>query len=222
MDIAQTLRSYDGRRVAPFREVADAVRDAPGEAMPQLLDLAGSEEPALQVGATWVIKHLAERGSPPGGRVVERVVDLLGRVRAPDAILHLLQTLPHMEIPAGREDELRRTLECLTGSGHAFVRAWAYNGLGLLAAGNPELRGVVEALFDEAAERETAAVRARIRHARAALGSGRIRTYLLPTLTALAAACGGRDANLRATVEVDTVGGVAIVRNESSMRWTAR
>jgi len=65
--------------------------------------------------------------------------------------------------------ELRRVLEGLTESGHAFVRAWAYNGLGVLAAGNPDLRGEVEALFDEAAERETAAVRARIRHARAAL-----------------------------------------------------
>ncbi len=197
MDIAQTLRSYDGRRVAPFRAVAAAVRDKPGEAIPQLLDLAGSGEPALQVGATWVIKDLAEHGGAPGGRQAGRLVDLLGQLRESDAILHLLQTLPHMEIPAGREEELRRTLECLTGSAHAFVRAWAYNGLGLLAAGNPELRGEVEALFDEAAEGETAAVRARIRHARAALGSGRIRTYLLTTLTALAAACGGKDAMMQ-------------------------
>lgn len=169
MDIAQTLRSYDGRRVAPFRAVADAVRDTPGEAIPQLLDLAGSGEPALEVGATWVIKRLAEQGNPPTGRLAARTIDLLGRLPAPDAVLHLLQTLPHMEIPAGRQEKLRRVLGRLTGSGHAFVRAWAYNGLGVLAAGNPELRGEVEALFDEAARRETAAVRARIRHARAAL-----------------------------------------------------
>jgi len=52
-----------------------------------------------------------------------RAVDLLGRLRESDAILHLLQTLPHMEIPAGRQVELRRVLEGLTGSGHAFVRA---------------------------------------------------------------------------------------------------
>ena len=169
MDIAQTLRSYDGKQVAPFRAVADAVRDAPGEAIPQLLDLAGSGEPALQVGATWVIKHLAERGSPPGGQLAGGAVDLLGRVRESDAILHLLQTLPHMEIPRDRTGALREVLGRLTGSGHALVRAWAYNGLGVLATGNPELRGEVEALFDEAARRETAAVRARIRHARAAL-----------------------------------------------------
>lgn len=169
MDIAGTLRSYDGKRVAPFRSVADMVRDMPDKGLPQLLDLAGSGEPALQVGATWVIKHLAERGNPPTGRKAALAIDLLARPLAPDAVLHLLQTLPHMEIPADRRAGLRRTLDRLIRSGRAFIRAWAYNGLGVLAAGNPDLRREVEALFDAAAERETAAVRARIRHARAAL-----------------------------------------------------
>ena len=52
MDIASTLRSYDGKRVAPFRAVAEAVQGMPGHAIPQLLDLAASEEPALEVGAS--------------------------------------------------------------------------------------------------------------------------------------------------------------------------
>ena len=57
----------------------------------------------------------------------------------------------------------------LIESRRTFVRAWAYNGLGVLAVCNPELRAEVERLFDRAAETETAAVKARIRHARAAL-----------------------------------------------------
>ena len=44
-----------------------------------------------------------------------------------------------------------------------------HNGLGVLAAAYPDFRIEVELLFDEAAERETAAVRARIRDAREAL-----------------------------------------------------
>lgn len=170
MDIARTLRSYDGKRVAPFRAVADAVCDIPDHAIPQLLDLAASEDAALQVGATWVIKHFAERGNAPTGRLAAQAIDLLERPQAPDAVLHLLQTLPHMEIPVRRQAGLRRTLNRLVCSKRAFIRAWAYNGLGVLAAGNTDLRSEVEALFDAAAERETAAVRARIRHARAALG----------------------------------------------------
>ena len=170
MDIAATLRSYDGKRVAPFRAVAEAVQNTPVQTLPQLLVLAADEEPALQVGATWVIKHLAARGDPPAGRMSGQTIDLLDRLQAPDAILHLLQTLPHMEIPADRREKLRETLDRLMGSRHAFVRAWAYNGLGLLASADPDLRDEVEAIFDAASERETAAVRARIRHARVALG----------------------------------------------------
>lgn len=167
MDIARTFRSYDGKRVAPFRSVADAVRDMPDRGIPQLLDLAASDEPALQAGASWVIKRLAELGDAPIGKQAARAIDLLERPLAPDAVLHLLQTLPYVEIPADRQARLRRILNRLIGSKRAFIRAWAYNGLGLLAKGNPDLRKEVAALFDAAAERETAAVRARIRHARA-------------------------------------------------------
>ena len=169
MDIARMLLSYDGKQVAPFRAVAEAVQEMPGQAIPQLLDLAAGEEPALQVGATWVIKHLAERGEAPTGGLAARAIDLLGLLQAPDAVLHLLQTLPYMEIPADRTVALRRRLGRLTGSRHAFVRAWAYNGFGVLAAGNPTLLTEVEERFEAATERETAAVKARIRHARATL-----------------------------------------------------
>lgn len=169
MDIAKTLRSYDGKRVAPFRAVAEAVRGAPESAVPRLLELAGSDEAALQVGATWVVKYLAERGEGPEGEFAARAIDLLGRVDQPDAILHLLQTLPHMEIPAERTGSLCRTLERMIRSRRTFIRAWAYNGLGVLAAGNPALRPEVGALFDEAERSESASVRVRIRHARKAL-----------------------------------------------------
>ena len=169
MDIASTLRSYDGKRVAPFRVVAEAVQDMPRHAIPQPMDLAASEEPALQVGATWVIKYLAERGVVPRGPQAGALLQLLGRRIAPDATLHVLQTLPFIEVATADGPALKGTLLALIKSRRAFVRAWAYNGLGVLAGHNPALRDEVEGLFERAAETETAAVRARIRHARAAL-----------------------------------------------------
>ncbi len=169
MDIAATLRSYDGKRVAPFRAVAEAVRGAPESAVPVLLDLAVSDEAALQVGATWVVKYLAERGDAPCGEAAERVIDLLERVGEPDAVLHLLQTLPHVEIPADRRARLGRALKRLIRSERVFIRAWAYNGLGLLAVADPARRPEVEALFDAAEATESAAVKVRIRRARAGL-----------------------------------------------------
>ncbi len=167
MDIAAALRKYDGKRVAPFRAVAEAVCGASGSAVPQLLDLAADDEAALQVGATWVVKSLAERGEAPSGESAARVIDLLDRVEAPDAVLHLLQTLPYIAIPADRTEPLRRTLKRLIRSRRAFIRAWAYNGLGVMATADPGLRGEVEALFATAEGRESASVKVRIRRARA-------------------------------------------------------
>lgn len=170
MDIAETFRSYDGKRVAPFRAVADAVRRAPGSALPQLLALAADDEPALQVGATWVVKYLAERGEAPRGDAAARVIELLAQPGEPDAILHLLQTLPHAEIPADRRGALGCALKRLIRSRRAFIRAWAYNGLAVLATADPALRREVQTLFDAAEATESASVRARIRHARVRLG----------------------------------------------------
>ena len=169
MDIAATLRSYNGKRVAPFRTVAEAVRDAPETAVGQLVDLAASDEMELQVGATWVVKHLAERGAAPSGASGEALLSLLGRPIAPDALLHILQTLPHMRIEADRLGGLRDALLTLIGSKRAFIRAWAYNGLGILATRDPSLRSEVERLFGEAVKTESAAVKVRIRHARSAM-----------------------------------------------------
>lgn len=172
MDIADKLRSYDGKRVAPFRAVAQAAWEVPEDALDPLLDLAATTEMKLQVGATWVLKHLAERGTAPRGRQAAKLLDLLGHAVAPHATLHVLQTLPHLEIPEGGQAALRRRLLRHTTSKRVFLRAWAYNGLGILAARDPEMRDEIEALFDRVAERESPAVRVRIRHARAAIVSG--------------------------------------------------
>ena len=169
MDIAATLRRDDGKRIAPFRAVADAVRDAPESAVGELLDLAASDEMELQVGATWVLRHLAQRGTAPGGLHAENLVRLLGRPLAPDALLHVLQTLPHLEVEAVPKGALRNALLTLINHRRAFIRAWAYNGLGILAERDPSFRHEVLTLMDRAARSETAAVRARIRHARATI-----------------------------------------------------
>ena len=169
MDIAATLRRYDGKRVAPFRAVAEAVQDAPESVMGELLDLAASDEMELQVGATWVLKRLAERGTAPRGPQGQELLRLLGRPLAPDALLHVLQTLPHLEIGSAPQGTLRDALLALIRHRRAFIRAWAYNGLGILAERDPSFRREALTLMDRAARNETAAVKARIRQARAAI-----------------------------------------------------
>ncbi|MXW34931.1 MAG: hypothetical protein F4Z60_04940 [Chloroflexi bacterium] len=169
MDIASTLRRYDGKRVAPFREVLDEIGDAPASAVGELLGLAASDEMALQIGATWVLRHLAERGAAPTGPQAEQLLRLLGRPLAPDALLHVLQALPHIEVESALQPALQDALLTLIKSRRTFIRAWAYNGLGVLAARDPSLRHEVLALFDDAVASESAAVKARIRRVRATI-----------------------------------------------------
>ena len=171
MDIVSTLRRYDGKRVTPFREVLDAVRDAPESAIGELLELAASDEMTLQVGATWVLRSLAERGAALHGPQAEKLVRFLSQPIAPDALLHVLQTLPYIEVETAQQGALQNALLALIKSRRPFIRAWAYSGLGTLAARDPAFRHDVLTLFDHAARSETAAVRARIRHARAAIPS---------------------------------------------------
>ena len=180
MDIANTLRSYDGKRVAPFRAVAEAAQGMPGQAIPELLDLAASEEPELQVGATWVIKCLAERGVVLRGPQTGVLLQLLGRRIAPDATLHVLQTLPFIEVAATDEPALKR-VGCLLEEGAGMVKSNKRPG--------------------------------RSRTGLAAHG------LLAVAIAGLAAACGG-DADRRVTAQVDTIGGVVVVRNGTG-QWRA-
>jgi len=62
--------------------------------------------------------------------------------------------------------QLRPRLHACCESPRPFVRAWAYNGLGLLAARDPSLRPEIDALFDAAMAEDKASVRARIRNVR--------------------------------------------------------
>ncbi len=168
LDVAERLREFDGRSVEPFRDVA-AMLPATPETLAVLVDVAGEREEALQIGATWVLKHLLEQGCQPPDDLGAAVVALLRSTRAPDAQLHLLQVLPRVEVPAASRRSLQSSLARLIGSPKTFVRAWAYNGYAVLGAASPAARRRALALYDRVESGEAASVRARIRHARKAL-----------------------------------------------------
>ena len=82
------------------------------------------------------------------------------------AKLHLLQMMPTWVIPAERRDALYAVLIGYLDDrkGKKFVRAWAYNGLAVLADQYPELRGDVLGLLARGREEEASSVKARIRN----------------------------------------------------------
>ncbi len=165
-DIDETLfQKYDGKSVALFERVA-AHRDPTPSSMRQLVRLVTSPDERVQVGATWVLKRWIETHRGDVHPVTRKLLELVGVEIATDAKLHLLQLLPHLEIPSKREQDIYSACSRLLDHPNKFLRAWAFNGLGLVALQNPDYRPRVERLFEEAQSTQPASVLARIRNVR--------------------------------------------------------
>ena len=174
--VAQTEREFGFGDLPP--ELGNQMREA--LSVDAMLSDAQSypvyrEIPVIDdLGTTWTggvwVRRTPEDGYPWEDHVVGSVLSGLAFKTSPAPASPIDVIRPYMEIPRDRQAGLHLILNHLICSRHAFVRAWAYNGFGVLAVGNPDFRREVEELFDAAAERETAAVRARIRHARVGLG----------------------------------------------------
>ena len=163
-DIRKRLASYDGKNVRPFGFVAEQL-DPTETAVARMAELTLDDDSAVEIGATWVIKNLCERGARPGSALSSRLLSYLDDVLENESLLHLLQTLPYLVLPDDAHAWLHGKLTELVAAEHKFVRAWAYNGLGLLASANETYRDEVRALFARALQYEAASIRARIRHA---------------------------------------------------------
>jgi hypothetical protein len=167
LDVAAVLLAWDGRDSLPLRDLADGLAVTP-ESVGQLVTLARRSEPALPVGATWVLKRWLERGHAFDRRLSGRLAVLLDRELPWAAALHVLQSLPRLDLTPDRWRDLEPALEAHRRSPRAIVRAWAYNGLALLADREPGLRRRVRALLDAALADEAPSVQARIRNVRTA------------------------------------------------------
>lgn len=78
--------------------------------------------------------------------------------------LHVLQMLPAVSIADDQKADLYRILLDNLTHANKFVRAWAYNGLAVLAAQFPEYRTEANEILEMGMRDEVAAVKARIRN----------------------------------------------------------
>lgn len=162
LDPQALLADFDGRHVEPLAALAAELTDADLDA---LLGALGHDDARVQTGATWIVKRLLETGRSLDATRTARVLDGFDRTTAPEARLHLWQILPFLEIDPSLAPALHAQALRDVDHDHVFVRAWAYNGLAVVARLDPALTDEVEAIFD-AAGGQPASVRARIRNAR--------------------------------------------------------
>jgi len=164
MKVDAIFRTYDGRNVDPFRDVAASLPRTDASVR-LLLAMAGEDCEELRFGATWVLKHWILEGVPLDARSVGRFVGLIGDPEMPAmAVVNLLQALPVIEIPSRQAKRLHGILLGQIDHSVPFVRGWAYNGLDVLACQWPKYRAEVDGHLGRASVDPAASVRARIRN----------------------------------------------------------
>ena len=129
--------------------------------------IAFFDDPALQAGATWLLKHHFDEGGDGIGEPLSLAVfERLPVLEGWPARLHVLQCLDRMPIPASMMRQTERFLcDCLKDD-VKFVRAWAYNGLHRLAEQYPQFQVEATQTLENALVTETAgSVLARVRRA---------------------------------------------------------
>ena len=146
--VNEALGAFDGRHVASLnRLVAEGLSEAEVQAV--LAALPGSNE----VGATWVLKALAE-ADRLSVETAGKAFGVLGQLTDGDAILHTLQMVQREpEAALGAKAEIERLLD----HRRVLVRVWALDALARI---DPE---VSRALVLDALDAPQASLRARAR-----------------------------------------------------------
>ena len=179
MDLLTDLQSFDGKQVSTLIDIASRMQ-CDAEEVNQLIALLEHEELRIQVGASWLLKKAIEDGVENGLCLTKRqsrdiLLQLMETTKthhseqehaAWEVQLHLLQMVDKLAISKSISQKLHGALFSLTTHPNKFVKAWAYNGLGVLAMQYPSYLPEVISLFDSVYEQESASVKARIRKCR--------------------------------------------------------
>ena len=163
MNILTELQAFDGKHTDVLEHLASLL---PPEAsvIQTLSEIAESEDLKLQTAATWLLKKFQGTGASFSELQVTGFVRLLEQMTGWEAKLHLLQMLSGLGIPTQCKASLYRLLKEYLTADKKLVRAWAYNGLFVLAEQHPEYRPEVSQLLSMAQQDESASVKARLRN----------------------------------------------------------
>lgn len=123
-----------------------------------LTSLAGMlDDPQLQSGATWLLKHHFDQG---GDLLDDNLVSALYK-KTPmlvhwDAKLHVLQCIKQMPVPDSQMSTVEAFVRRCLADDAKFVRAWAYSGFCELARRFPQFQAEATHMLNEALTSESA------------------------------------------------------------------
>jgi len=137
-------------------------------AVRSLVETMFSEQPELRKRAADVARRITERDPAPLQPFADELAGLLAEVPVEESRTRWHLGLVVARVAHTRDQRLRaaRLMELLIGEESNVVRCSSVEGIGLLAAEEPSLRGVAEEMIEQVLRDGTCAMKARARHAR--------------------------------------------------------
>ncbi|HEX7158568.1 MAG TPA: hypothetical protein VF214_06125, partial [Edaphobacter sp.] len=126
------------------------------------------DEPELRKRASDVARRITEHDAEPLEQYADELAGLLAEVPVEESRTRWHLGLVVARVAHTREQRLRaaRLMQLLIEEESNVVRCSAVEGIGLLAVGEPSLRGVAEEMITRSRREGTCAMKVRARHAR--------------------------------------------------------
>ena len=159
--LTEEMVAWDGKSAAALRSIYKRHHAEEDFVATILQHLAEVESQRV---ATWLLKKHLESGNTLTAAECRAIFGGLSLQEHWESKLHLLQSIPYLNIVEEDCAALERFLDAGVRSDRKFVRAWAYNGFNELSLRFPRYRKMTDRMLAQARESEAASVRARIRN----------------------------------------------------------
>lgn len=159
--IEADLLAWDRRHVGLLVGLYDRTSDIDGFA-DAVVDLATN--PHTQVGATWLLKRHHENGHRLAAEQTGRLLLVGAQSDEWEAVLHILQIVPFYDDWTAHLEALEVLVRANLDHKRPFVRTAATQAFAELAGSAPEFKEELISRCESALLRESASVKARVRH----------------------------------------------------------
>jgi hypothetical protein len=168
MSIRDQLKDFDGKHGDVIERIL-AEYNSSKSPINELVLLIADDEENIQIGATWLLKRLAETGARFKPKQLIALFDLLPGLDNWVTKLHVCQMLQYVEIPDESKKKVAWFLEQNLLGKNKFVKAWSYNGFYELAKQHREYYDTAIEHLERAEAEKAASIKARLRSIRTAM-----------------------------------------------------
>jgi len=161
--IKNQLKNFDGKHGEIIERILSEYR-ASKSPISELVLLVADDEENIQIGATWLLKRLAESGAKFKPKQLIALFDQLPDLNNWVTKLHLCQMLQYVEIPGESKKKVAWFLEQNLLGSNKFVRAWAYSGFYELAKQHREYYDSALEHLERGEAEQADSIKARLRN----------------------------------------------------------